>query len=137
MTSRKTAPRVGCVLVAILAISVAACGGDDGAAPPAHPRLECVGDEKGFHPPAFTDISGPGAATADLALRAELERVVEVLGIGSVEVFSDTEYGVSVDGRVVMVRRATANPDGDWHVVDHYYCSTDETGERLVLAGSE
>jgi hypothetical protein len=136
MKDRRTASWIGCLL-SILAMSVSACGGDDTAPPPAHPRLECVGDEKGFNPPAFTDNSGPGAATADTALRAELERLVEVFGTGNVEMFSVSEYGVSVDGRVVMVRRATANPDGDWHVVDHYYCSTDETGERLVLAGSE
>jgi len=75
--------------------------------------------------------------TADLALRAELELAIEDLGRGEVVVLSDTEYGIAVDGRVVMVRRAVTNPDGEWHVVDSYYCSTDETGMQFVLAESE
>ena len=123
--------------VAILALTVAACGDDGAAAPPAHPRLECVGDEKDFSPPVDIDISGPGAATADSALRAALERSIEDLGTGDVVVLSDTEYGIAVDGRVVMVSRAITNPDGDWHVVDFYNCSTDESGARLVLAESD
>ena len=123
--------------LAILALTVAACGSDEAAAPPAHPSLECVGDEKGFHPPADIDISGPGASTADSALRADLERAIEDLGTGDIVVLSDTEYGLAVDERVVAVRRAITNPDGDWHVVDFYYCSTDETGARQVLAESE
>lgn len=124
-------------LLAILALTVAACGDDGASAPPAHPSLECLADEKDFNPPVDIDISGPGAATADSALRADLERSIEDLGAGDVVVLSDTEYGIAVDGRVVLILRAVTNPDGDWHVVDSYYCSTDETGARLVLAESE
>ncbi len=50
---------------------------------------------------------------------------------------TDTEYGIAVDGRIVLILRAVTNPDGEWHVVDSYYCSTDETGARLGLAESE
>lgn len=121
----------------MLAPTVAACGSDGVAAPPAHPSLGCVGDETGFNPPVDLDISGPGAATADIALRADLERAIETLGTGDVVVLTDTEYGIAVDGRFVMVLRAVTNPDGEWHVVDSYYCSTDETGARLALAESE
>lgn len=136
MTTRRTASTVG-LLLAILTPTVAACSSDEVAARPAHPSLQCVGDEKGFHPPADIDISGPGAATADAALRADLAGVVEELGRGDVVVLSDSEYALAVDGRIVAVRRAITNPDGGWHVVDFYYCSTDETGARLVLAESE
>lgn len=136
MTSWRTASTVG-FLLAILALLVVACGDGGAAGPPAHPRLECGGAEKSFNPPADPIISGPGAATADSALRADLERAIEDLGTGHVVVLSDTEYGIAVDGRVVSIRRAVTNPDGDWHVGDFYYCSTDETGARLDLAESE
>lgn len=136
MTSGGTASTAG-ILLAILALTVSACSDDETAAPPAHTSLECVGDEMDFHPPANIDISGPGAATADSALRAVLARPLENLGTGEVVELSDTDYGIAVDGRVVMIRQAITNPDGDWHVVDSYYCSTDETGARLVLAESE
>lgn len=102
------------------------------AAPLAHPRLQCVGDERGFHPPADLDISGPGGATADVALREALQRTIEVLGEGEIVVLSATEYGVAVDGRIVVIRRAVTNPDGEWHVTDSFY-TTDSSSMELVL----
>lgn len=125
------------VLTAVFALTIAACGDDGVAGPPAHLRLECVGKEIGFNPPVEIDISAPGAASADSALREELEEATENLGEGEVVVLSDTEYGLVVDGRVVVVNRAATNADGDWHVVDWFYCSTDETGARLVLSETE
>jgi len=126
------------LLLAILTSAVAACGDNRAAAPPAHPRLECVGDENDFNPPDSLDISGAGAATADSALHARLEFVVEELGTGEVVVLSDTEYGVAVDGRIVFIQRAVTNRDGDWHATDSFYCSISETGQGgLVLADSE
>lgn len=125
------------LLAAILTSAVAACGDDGVAAPPAHPRLECVGDEEDFNPPDSLDISGPGAATADSALRARLESVVEGLGAGEMVVLSDTEYGVAVDGRIVFIQRAVTNRDGDWHATDSFFCSITDTGPNLVLADSE
>lgn len=124
-------------LAAILTSAVAACGDDGAAAPPAHTRLECVGEEKDFNPPDSLDISGPGAATADSALRATLESVVEGLGAGEIVVLSDTEYGVAVDGRIVFIQRAVTNPDGEWHATDSLFCSITDTGANLVLADSE
>lgn len=125
------------LLAAILMSAVAACGDDGTAAPPADPRLECVGDEADFNPPDSLDISGPGAATADSALRARLAAVIEELGTGEIVLLSDTEYGVAVDGRIVFIQRAVTNRDGDWHATDSLYCSISDSGEQLVLADSE
>ncbi len=136
MTLRTPAPTVG-LLVAIGALLLAACTDDQEAAPPAQPDLQCVGDEKEFNPPDQLDISGPGAATADAALRARLERKIATFGTGNVVALSNTEYGLEVDGRLVAIHRAVTNDDGDWHVVDDYYCSTDQTGAKLVLADSQ
>jgi hypothetical protein len=116
-----------------LALSIASCGSDDVAAPPVHPRLQCVGDERGFHPPADLDISGPGSETADAALRKALQGSIEVLGEGVIVVLTPTEYGVAIDGRVVMIRVAVTNADGEWHATDSFYCSTDPSGMDLVL----
>lgn len=124
------------LVAAILMPAVAACGDDGTAAPPANLRLECVGDEADFNPPDSLDISGPGAATADSALRARLEAVIEELGTGEFVVLSDTEYGVAVDG-IVFIQRAVTNQDGDWHATDSFYCSIIDSGEQLVLADSE
>lgn len=125
------------LLAAIFMSAVAACGDDGTAAPPAHPRLECVGEENDFNPPDSLDISGPGGATADSALRTRLESVIEGLGAGEIVALSDTEYGVAVDGRIVFIQRAVTNRDGDWHATDSFYCSKSESGEQLVLADSE
>ena len=125
-----------CVVVSVCASVVSACLDDVVTAPPAHPSLECIGDERGFNPPADIDISGPGDATADAALRTALARSIEMLGEGKVVVLSATEYGIAVDGRVVMVRRAMTNSVGDWHVTDSFYCTTDSSGIDLVLTES-
>lgn len=125
------------LLAVILGSAVAACGDDGAPAPPAHPRLECVGNEEDFNPPDSIDISGPGAASADSVLRARLDDVVKGLGTGEVVVLSDAEYGMAVDGRIVFIQRAVTNPDGDWHATDSFFCSITDTGENLVLADSE
>ena len=136
MTRRGAAPSL---LLAICFTGVAGCGGDEATPLPAHPNLECVGGEKGFHPPPDidadidADISGPGASTAEGALRPGLEWIVSELGRGSLVVISGTEYGIAVDGRVVVIHRAITNSEGGCHVVDFFFCSTDETGALLVL----
>lgn len=108
---------LGCSLLVL-----AGCARSDPERGSAHPALQCLDSEQQFNPPVEIDISGPGSATADAALRAALEPVVRFLGGGEIVVSSPTSAAVEVDSRTVHVSTAAQNARGEWHVVDHFYC---------------
>lgn len=118
-----TAP-IRSVVAALLAMALVSCSVDDEEPPAAHPDLECEEGEQSFTPPSEIDVSGPGAATADEALRQNLGRVIAALGQGEIVSLSEVEYAIVLNGRIVSISRAAQNADGDWHVIDMYYCES-------------
>jgi hypothetical protein len=104
--------------IGFLAVSCGADATEDAFI--AHPRLECLDGEGQNNPPSNYDTDQPGAATAEDVLRPMLDaaagpdqQVVKV---------SDAEYGLSTDGRIVDIVRASETRPGEWHFVDEYFC---------------
>lgn len=84
-------------------------------------QLECADGQSQFSPPVNYDTDGPGAATAEDALRPTLEVIVASRG-GQIVRVTDVEYGVSIDGRLQTLARASETRPGEWHFVDLNYC---------------
>ena len=104
--------------IGLLAVSCGADATEDAFV--AHPQLECLDGETQLTPPSNYDTTQQGAPTAEDALRPILEaaagpdqQVVQV---------SDAEYGLSTDGRLVDIVRASETRPGEWHFVDEYFC---------------
>jgi len=109
------------VVVAVLALAAVSCTVDSEEPPAAHPDLECKDGEQSFTPPAEIDISGPGATTADEALRQNLDRVIAAIGQGEIVSLSEVEYAIVLDSRIVSISRAGQNADGEWHVIARWH----------------
>ena len=125
--------RIQSVVLAVVCLAVVSCGADSDEPYVAHPDLECSDDEQSIHPPADIDISGPGAATADEALRTNLGQVIEFRGGGEIVLLTEVEYAVVVDDRSIHISRAGQNVNGEWHVIDIFYCESPSSNDDVPI----
>jgi hypothetical protein len=110
---------VAAVVVAA-GLLASACTDDAEDAFIAHPRLQCLEGEKQLTPPSDYDTSQPGAPTADDALRPMLEAAARPDRV--VVRVSNEEFGLSADGRIVMIVKASQSRPGEWHFVAEFFC---------------
>jgi hypothetical protein len=107
-------------VVVAAGLLASSCTDDTEDAFMAHPRLQCLEGEKQLTPPAEYDTSQPGAPTAEDALRPMLEAAA---GPDRVVVrVSNEEFGLSADGRIVLIAKARQTRPGEWHFVDEFFC---------------